>query len=122
MVPELRERLHKSAVFKELLTPLKVMPHVPENNSLSSPPKNAYVCWWVTPFQAVKLTNQVNQDSLIVEFSKQLCTDNEVRKPHPSFDFDGLAKLVLEIVKICLLHSRSHLSHALRATKMVTSV
>ncbi|KAJ1525821.1 hypothetical protein ONE63_009023 [Megalurothrips usitatus] len=69
-----KELLINSPVYKELLNVLRVSPACPDFNC---PSKNAYVNWWVTPYQAKCLAERFLQDSIELPFSKEICVDHE---------------------------------------------
>lgn len=76
--PDLRMELIRSSVYTELLA-MRVVPIPPGKCEASAPEANAYGAWWVTPHQSQCLSLKFCSDALKLTFTKQLCTDNEVR-------------------------------------------
>ncbi|KAK3909237.1 Terminal uridylyltransferase 7 [Frankliniella fusca] len=76
-VQSLREELNSSRVYRELYFALRVVPRTPEGFIPVAPSKNAYLHWWVTPYQANSLSGHFLVSAQRLTLTKEMCVDNE---------------------------------------------
>ncbi|XP_052133046.1 terminal uridylyltransferase 7 [Frankliniella occidentalis] len=77
-VLKVREELNNSRVYQELYFNLRVVPSAPDSLVPSAPSKNAYLHWWVTPYQANTLSAHFLPSAQRLTLTKEMCVDNEL--------------------------------------------